>query len=65
MSMVSQDEVLLRFQHVMDKTEDEEPVVFSLQVSGFVTFYSVRSIWGPIEVAARDGQDGGRGTSRL
>jgi hypothetical protein len=33
MSMVNPDQILLRFQHVMDRTEDEEPIVISLQVS--------------------------------
>jgi hypothetical protein len=34
MSMVNPDQILLRFQHLMDRTEDEEPIVISLQVSG-------------------------------
>jgi hypothetical protein len=33
MSMVGPREVLLRFQHIMDRNEDEEPVVIDLQVS--------------------------------
>jgi hypothetical protein len=33
MSMVNPDQILLRFQHLMDRTEDEEPIVISLQVN--------------------------------
>ena len=32
LAMVGEEEVLLRFQHIMDRAEEEEPLVFSLQV---------------------------------